>query len=197
MVDFFNWVGGAVSSAARAVSASPELPSRIAQEVIPWFSRLGQEAPAKWLPYITSGATCDLVVSGPQGERAPCGHAAVASCDCCGRRVCLAHCRIDSFGDAICYGCIAELHARRTGGAPHDSERRQHAPPPPPSPAGMTRAEALKILKLKASATPEEIKAAWKAASFRWHPDRAKAADREKMTERLKRINEAYEVLKR
>jgi DnaJ-class molecular chaperone len=60
----------------------------------------------------------------------------------------------------------------------------------------MTRAQALKVFGLKASASPEEIRSAYKKLVLRWHPDRhqdeeSKAAAAEKFL----RVQAAYEVL--
>ena len=50
-----------------------------------------------------------------------------------------------------------------------------------------------KILEIGINASPEEIKAAFKKQSFRWHPDRNSGID---TTRQMQNINEAYIILK-
>jgi len=45
------------------------------------------------------------------------------------------------------------------------------------------------------TATPEEIKKAYRRLALRWHPDRQEEAKREEATRTFQRISEAYEVL--
>jgi len=52
-----------------------------------------------------------------------------------------------------------------------------------------------KTLEVARTASPEEIKAAFRKLARRFHPDVAKGADKKKAEDRFKEINEAYEVL--
>ena len=49
------------------------------------------------------------------------------------------------------------------------------------------------ILEVSETATPEEVKAAFKKQALKWHPDRNPGMD---TTERMQEINEAYLILK-
>ena len=52
--------------------------------------------------------------------------------------------------------------------------------------------EALGVAR---TATPEEVKKAYRQLALQWHPDRHKEAKRAEAEQRFKRISEAYEVL--
>lgn len=56
----------------------------------------------------------------------------------------------------------------------------------------MAKRDFYEVLGLTKSASPEEIKAAYRKLALQYHPDRNKAADAE---EKFKEINEAYQVL--
>lgn len=52
-----------------------------------------------------------------------------------------------------------------------------------------------RVLQVSRDAEPEVIEKAYKALSMKYHPDRAPAAERERATRRMQRINQAYSVL--
>jgi DnaJ-class molecular chaperone len=52
-----------------------------------------------------------------------------------------------------------------------------------------------RTLQVSRHAEPEVIEKAYKALCMKYHPDRAAAGGREKATQRMQRINEAYRVL--
>jgi len=55
--------------------------------------------------------------------------------------------------------------------------------------------EARRLLGLGEAATLKQIKAAYKRAANRYHPDRCKGEDKAKCEEMMKKINEAYELI--
>lgn len=59
----------------------------------------------------------------------------------------------------------------------------------------MNTSEALSILGLQPGATTDQIKAAYRAKSKEWHPDKAKATVREAHEQKMKDINAAYTFL--
>lgn len=63
----------------------------------------------------------------------------------------------------------------------------------------MQRDECYRILEISPDATQEEIRSAWRELNKVWHPDRFGEDEllRRKAEEKLKRINQAYEILKR
>jgi DnaJ-class molecular chaperone len=59
----------------------------------------------------------------------------------------------------------------------------------------MTLTEARELLGLDLKATRQEIKAAYRRAAQRWHPDRAPDGDEAGYRDRMQRINAAYQVI--
>jgi hypothetical protein len=59
----------------------------------------------------------------------------------------------------------------------------------------MTVEEARKILDLGLKATRKEIKAAYRRAARRWHPDRAAPGEEETCRARMQEVNAAYQRL--
>jgi hypothetical protein len=57
----------------------------------------------------------------------------------------------------------------------------------------MTLEEARQLLSLGLKATRQEIKAAYRRAARRWHPDRAPAGEEETYRGRMQQINAAYQ----
>lgn len=60
----------------------------------------------------------------------------------------------------------------------------------------MTLKEARNILGLGETATRQEIKAAYRRAARRWHPDRAPEGAEEERRTRMQQVNAAYQRLK-
>ncbi len=50
-------------------------------------------------------------------------------------------------------------------------------------------------LQVRREADPEVVEKAYRALCFKHHPDRVREKDRDRATERMKTINEAYRVL--
>ncbi len=139
-----------------------------------------------WATEAGTGATCAVRLQTPLGP-ALCRQAAVGRCLGCGGATCIDHAFASPRGLA-CAGCVEGLRVRRTAACPT---------PAKPS-AGMSRAEALRLLRLRDGATAEEIAARYRAIAFKNHPDRAKnEADRVRREARMRRLNEAREVLER
>lgn len=184
-------------------SAPQGVPERLWREVQPWITRLVTNASINWLPILSIGAPCDILTPDQvvMDRWVPCGRSAIVLCDCCGRRVCLLHCRIDSNAQAICFECVAMAHqaaAQRPRPAP--DPRRAHQPPPGGAPPRakkqhvMTRANALRVLGLRGSVTPEEIKKAFRRKAAQWHPDKH-PDNPEKAQAKFVEAQQAYEVL--
>lgn len=52
------------------------------------------------------------------------------------------------------------------------------------------------ILQVKITATQDEIKESWRKLVKQWHPDRYKGPNPKEAEENIKKINEAYEILR-
>lgn len=193
----------ALGRIALSFQAAPQgMPGVVWDELRPWITRLTTHAVPKWLPRLTMGFPCAVPVYESGRYVGPCVHGAMAICDVCSQACCLGHCRIDSFGDAICYLCVA--HAVRTRSAASAANGGQPPPgwnAPPPQAKQAPHADeiawARKILKVKATASADEIKTAWRKLSAEWHPDkhqgeRAKA----KAEAKFKEIQRAADLLK-
>ena len=59
----------------------------------------------------------------------------------------------------------------------------------------MTLEEARAILNLGLKATKKEVRAAYRRAARRWHPDRAPAGAEESCRARMQQINAAYHLI--
>jgi DnaJ-class molecular chaperone len=59
----------------------------------------------------------------------------------------------------------------------------------------MTVEEARELLNLGLKATKKEVRAAYRRAARRWHPDRAPGGEEESYRARMQQINAAYQRL--
>lgn len=172
----------------------PGTPGRIWEELRPWLSRLALHAAPKWLPRISFGFPCKVPVYQEGKPVGPCARVAVGVCEVCAAPCCLDHSRIDQYGDAICYLCIADaIRARKAAGP------RQDAPPPrKPPPNDKEQRWARKLLDVEEDTPWEEIRSAHRRMSAKWHPDvhrgeKAKA----KAEAKFKEIQRALDILER
>jgi hypothetical protein len=153
--------------------------SEVVDQLREWGGHLTRHALEKWAFAVIAPTPCEA----PRPGHERCGNRALATCDLCGRRVCLAHARIDYLADAICEPCIGEAKARVRGGAR-------------PAAGDQKIKEAFRVLRLSPTASHEQVKKQYKALVVRYNADRPQS-DRQRLknTERLVRINEAYGVL--
>jgi hypothetical protein len=176
---------------ALSFQAAPQgVPGIVWNEISPWLGRLASNAAPKWLPRLITRIPCGVPVMERGAMIGPCVNGAVAMCDVCGTSSCLEHCRIDSYGDAICYQCIIEAIRARQQAGPR--QPNQYAPPnghahAPPQ-AGPSQEEitwALKTLKLKKNPTIDQIKTAQRKLWAENHPD-TQRGERERVKAELK-----------
>lgn len=184
---------------------------RIWNELKPWVANLLPAATSKWLPRIAVGNQCEvpLVERGAFTNR-QCERLAVAACDVCHRPVCLHHARIDQYGDAICYICVADAtvavpplqreRARARGAPPRPTAAAGHehtTPPPKPGPSPQDVAKAMQILGVKPTSTWEQVRAAHRKLSAQHHPDKHRTARQKTAAEKkFLLVQKAFEVLK-
>lgn len=181
-------------------SAPQGMPGRIWDELRPWFGRLVVNAAPKWLPRLSFGFACSV----PQPTGAACPRPAIAACDVCQQPCCLDHARIDQYGDAICYRCCIEAirrkQAERAGEVPPGHGQGGHAHAghghgaPPPTPE-KELAWARKTLGVKKGADWEEVRAAHRRTSAKWHPDRHQGAGYAAAEQKFKDVQRAFDLL--
>ncbi len=203
LTDFLGSLFGGVAGAQ----------DRIWNELKPWIGNLVPSAASKWLPRIAAGHICEV----PRVERRAftskqCERPAVTACDVCHRPVCLQHGRIDQFGDAICYICVADAmtavpplqreRARTRGPGPQPTsghERAQDSAPPPPKPAHSPQdiSKAMEILGVKPTSTWEQVRAAHRKLSAQHHPDKQRGTRQQLAAEKkYVLVQKAFAVLK-
>jgi len=205
----FAQVAGRVAVALQG--APPGVSQRMWSQLGPWVRQLVMHAADKWIARATAEFPCQVPLYRGGVHLGSCSESAVTVCDVCGRSACLNHCRVDQFGDAICYGCIFEAMRRRdaAGQAPPANRGRtpwdRGGPQQPQEPeVGAPDAEqaalkaAYRLLGVRPSATDDELKGALKRKLARWHPDRFKTeAKKSEAEKQFKEAQAAYEVIRR
>jgi hypothetical protein len=208
----FNDIAEAAGRIAVAFRAAPPgVPQQVWGQLQPWLQQFVINAAGKWLPRVTAAFPCQVPVYRQRVRVGSCQNHAVAVCDVCGRSACLDHCRVDQFGDAICYICVMEAMQRRDaageppppnrghaawdrGGSSHASE---NGPDVSQVDAATVRA-AYRMLGVKQSATDKELKSALRQKLGRWHPDKFENDTKAKQVQAAKRFKEiktAYDVI--
>lgn len=89
-----------------------------------------------------------------------------------------------------------DVFGRRPEGS---RERQQHASPPGDLSAGFSRMDPYTLLEVSPQASPEEIKAAYKRAVARYHPDKVAHLGKEFQDlahQKLLAIQQAYETVR-
>lgn len=180
----------AASRVAASVANGPEgTRDRIFAELGPWISSLTTSAATKWLPALVAEIPCQSPKRA-EGQTVLCGAASVASCDVCGKPVCLHHARVDWAGGAICIPCVAAAVKQAREAGPPPGEART----PPRQPATEAAvAKAYKVLGISRNASDDEVRRAYRKLSAKYHPDRnnsSKAAERKFIA-----VQEAYSVI--
>jgi DnaJ-domain-containing protein 1 len=177
--------GAVLSVAVEGLHSKTDSARSVVDQLRDWGALLTKNALMKWSMNLAKGERCESPdVSSGSPRR--CRYVAPLTCDVCSRPCCLAHARVDFYGDAICEVCIGEAKARQRGGAV------------PPRPSAMTPAEAFRIFGLRPSVDFSEVKRRYKKLVFELSPDRTQdALKKETRTKRLKKVNAAFVVLSR
>jgi len=174
-------------------SAPTGVSGRIWEELRPWLSKLALHAAPKWLPRLSFGFPCQVPIYQGGAPHGPCHRPAIAACDVCQQPCCLDHARIDQFGDAICYLCVAE--AIRSS---KRSTADRSGAPAPDADHEANMAWARKMIGVKAETPWLDVKSAHRKLSAKWHPDRHRGEKAQAKAEaRFKEIQRAFEVLRR
>jgi len=165
----------------------------LASALWPWVERMSTRIPMAWY-HPEVARHCDM----PRAS-GHCQAKAFSMCTICRRDVCLSHAFIDAEARAICYGCadVARQHVQPVmNSAPGPEERQHQHAGASPDTREKDLAKAWRLLGLEPNADEEEIKQAYKDALKRYHPDRAKSAERKAANEaKFKQIRWAYDLI--
>lgn len=156
-----------------------------------WAMKIQEQLFTRWQHVATTGIPC---AKRDGRSPVPCAHPAVSTCRLCRQPTCLAHAAVSQNGEIWCLPCMA--YSEQVLRA-HLQGRRAQQPAPPPNEAAL-RKEKAKKLGLGEDATPDEVKAAFRKLSLKYHPDRHVSATPEKQkkaAERYREITEAYHWL--
>ncbi len=192
-----GFLGALGRIASQFADGAPEGPRNALYAIGPWINELTRNATQLWLPQLLLGIPCEVIYRNAQtGIGVPCTHPAIAACAICRKPVCLTHSFASSMGQAACFGCVQQAihdHAPKvswpagTRGNPADPRAApdpknpppgngpsKEAPPPPrpPDPIDVRLAAARKLLRVKRSATFQEVHVAYRREASKWHPDR-------------------------
>ena len=162
----------------------------IVDQLKEWGTHLTSNALRKWSVSLIDPHDCQVPHVGADERLSKCTAKGVVLCDCCGRWSCLAHCRVDWQADGLCAVCVGEAKAHvRNSRADWEEQKRARAQ--------RSVGQSFRTLKLKPSATFMEVKRQYKALVRQYNADQPQSdKQRERNTTRLKKINEAFEVLR-
>jgi len=183
------------------LTQSPEgMPARIWQELSPWIGTFTASAAAKFLPYLSEGKPCSVLVIG-RGSPLPCTNHAIAACEACGRAACVHHCMLDQHGSVVCYHCVTEIMRLKRGAMPPGSAPGPTADRQAPVPDEL-RAErvkrALAVLGLRNGVSWDDIKRRHRKLCAEHHPDKHRSPEAKKVHEaRYKEVSAAFMDLER
>lgn len=165
---------------------------RVWREISPWLRDLMQLAGVKWLERLAADVKCQVARRDKDGVAHVCLNASVLECLVCHRPICIRHAFIDSSGEGVCFPCVGgQMHA--TGHVPKDHEPAKSNGKPDGEEIGWAR----KTLKVKASASWDDVRAAWRKQSAKHHPDRVQDDDAKiKAEAKFKDVQKAFEMLK-
>jgi len=174
-----NLIDGATFVQQTVSALSGERAQALLFEVLlPWAGQVAGLAVNRWTS-MRSGrrSHCRLQVKGE-----PCRRASASTCFGCGKPVCLEHAFVGSDSTLVCWECMRVGVNTAVKGRKHS----EHQPPPEnwnwdnsaaPSPEEQQKKDigwAYATIGVAETATDDEIKSAYRKASAKWHPDRAK-----------------------
>lgn len=178
------------------------------------------EHASQWSAVAASGLKCAVHTATPGGS-VRCASGAIGACVSCGNGVCFQHAMVSPMsGDMICFGCVA-----RAGGTFNQTPPKPPWAQDPPAGSGpvctctspsqldstcplhgresgsdadLVRRRHLRVLGLDADADWDDIRLAHRQLVRKHHPDKFSGSRRKQQQEqKIKRINAAFEWLKR
>ena len=186
--------GQVASVMAENLGAGTVAAQEVIEQLKEWGSHLTKNALSKWTVSVVTPTPCESPdVS--SGRPKSCGSYAVVKCDCAGATA--ASPTPESITWATRSAKSASAKRKRECGRLTGYARPQGHKSPPKPEAGMSRADALRTLKLRAEASWPEIKVQYRKLVVKHNADQPQSdAQRAKNTERLKKINVAFAALK-
>lgn len=159
--------------------------------LLPWAALVARNAVHKWG---TRRRVCRFEHGGVACRTKPIGQ-----CHACNRPVCLAHAFVGADATLVCWPCmkVGASNAKPWTPGSVDREDPSWRPAQPQQPDQPDRVQwAYAVLGVDPDATDDEVRAAYKSASKKHHPDRAHGSDDARArTEKLKMINVAKEIV--
>jgi hypothetical protein len=156
-------------------------------------------ASLKWVERLGAAEPCHVATMEGGRPRA-CPRASIAYCVVCHKPTCLVHAFVDGSGEAVCFACVQETIAERPA-APKPNGKTNgagQAPPYVPPDWDKQVSWARKQLKVKMSASWDDIRTAHRKLSAKWHPDKVQGADAKAKAEaKFKELGRALEILKK
>lgn len=169
---------------AEAVQSRSGTAGDVVASLRDWATHLAGSAVLHWGEHAAKRIPCGSPDVSSGAPRA-CPALSLFCCDVCGRPCCLSHARVDYLGGAICEPCIGEAKVRARG-----------TPPKEESEADIRK--AARILGVKEDASWDEIRTRFRELVFAHNADRPQSErSRQKNTDRLKKINWAFSVMKK
>ena len=191
-----SFLGAFARIAEGVLGSAPDGPKNVWLAIAPWVNDLTRNASVHWLPHLLTGIPCEVVFRDPQsGVSSRCPGPAIAACSVCRKPCCINHSFVSRSCQAVCFACVQQdiddhapkinwppgtrgHSAGQGSAAPHPNGAQgqpgPHAPPPNPrsDPLDVQIARARKILRVKRSATWDEVRAAHRRLVFKLHPDK-------------------------
>lgn len=175
-----------LSQLVGALGSSVETSDPVSASFISWASRIQEHIFTRWHSVAATGIPCSKFV----GRTGRCTQPAVSTCRFCRQPTCLHHAAVAQNGELWCLPCMVRAEGIL---------RARQQPPAARAPdEAAVRRQKLEVLGLGAEATAEDVHAAFKKLSLRYHPDRHVSASADKQKKagiRYRAITEAYHWL--
>jgi hypothetical protein len=164
----------------------------VTDRFIRYLAMLQAQAFGRWSHVARSGVRCTVRFRPPGGPILDCTSPAIGGCVACQQPCCLEHSMVSKAGEAICMACVYQLV----------SESKPASEPPPrveqpdeDESQDKLRRRYLRVLGLKGTPTPEQIRAAFRRKAAKEHPDRFPPDKRPAQEKKFKRLGEARDWL--
>jgi hypothetical protein len=173
-------LGSVLSAFMQGVDTVAGPQKRVIQQVTEFFGHFSRSAVERFSPMLARPTRCSM--AGCQAE-------AVAQCMGCGDPACMAHLHVSHRAEGVCDQCVRDLM---------ELKGKQCRPPSGRDATAQEVRKALRTLGVRSGATWAEVQRAHRRAAAENHPDRVRThAQKRKAEDKSKRINAAFELLRR